>query len=566
MKPQGILAVTITSVLALAGCNSSDDSSTESSTLPQTSTVEYRAIDGYLGNALVAVDYNANGVIDGGEEKGRTDSSGTITLSESDLNYDVIVQVIAGETTDSDLDGGLVSETRELVAKSGTQQITPFTTLAYLRGMDLESLANELNIDYEQITSDFVANSHHRAHALNRSLHQLLGASLADSNKIHETIFNNAIRIKEHLDSFDLDDDLVDVVVVIDADDNLSVSTPNVATGGDFNLPALSQKWEQKDYTDINWTAAYGYQEFHPCYPVLWDDRLLVGNCYGNKYITLDVESGEVLAASPNVESYYFYIDGDYVVLTDRDGATTSYLDKELNSAQPSSSDLKREDDELVLVYPYHHLYRGDDAEIASYVTYNRFAHRNEHVVAGELNYYDPDTGILHKVSSNGVDRQTQYDTKADIVTRVTKIQNDNADLNWSTSEDDVYVDHLVDGIFIVRVDTEYGYISNDFHYYVNGNDIVYLGQFYHGDWYLGADKNHVIHYSTFSYFENPEDLDVTHADHEMRQFSLENGELVNFHTETRDNLPATLYGQLHTELGIFSTSDSYSTVIRLDD
>ncbi|MCQ1061331.1 hypothetical protein LRP52_48535 [Photobacterium sp. ZSDE20] len=148
------LSLCATSVaLILAGCGS-DSGSTGGGESASARTIT--AIDGYLGNAIVCVDRNANQKCDDGEAlDGRTALDGTFTIPAADAGYDVIVKVARGEAKDTD-QIGFVDNTYELLAKSDSDVVTPFTTLAVKAGTTLEVLASELGLDLDVLSGDYI--------------------------------------------------------------------------------------------------------------------------------------------------------------------------------------------------------------------------------------------------------------------------------------------------------------------------------------------------------------------------------------------------------------------------
>ncbi|MCW1891002.1 hypothetical protein OK016_24690 [Vibrio chagasii] len=60
---------------------------------------------------------------------GLTGNAGEILIKKSDSEYDIIIRVIAGQTTDSDI-RTTVNYSKEMISDRGQRTITPFSTLA----------------------------------------------------------------------------------------------------------------------------------------------------------------------------------------------------------------------------------------------------------------------------------------------------------------------------------------------------------------------------------------------------------------------------------------------------
>ncbi|MFA0441779.1 hypothetical protein BCU70_20715 [Vibrio sp. 10N.286.49.C2] len=204
-----ILSSAIFSVLLISGCGGSSDDNNE--TIPgKTITV----IDGYIEKAEICVDRDGDGICGSGESLGFTSSNGKFTIPHSDANYPVIVRSIAGLSIDSDRIGYLTNS-YEMTAQQEDSVVTPFTTLANARGITVEELADELNLNANVISGDYVVAKDDEAtrgyaleaHALARSLVHELPANSADLNgdKLFEsaTAINNAIN--DHLNDSDIE-------------------------------------------------------------------------------------------------------------------------------------------------------------------------------------------------------------------------------------------------------------------------------------------------------------------------------------------------------------------------
>ena len=152
-------------VTGCGGGSSSTDSSGSISSSPEnpsstpdiSSSINIKAIDGYLSEADVYIARNLNSVSAPNELlSDKTDSNGDVSISSEDAKYPVIIRSVAGQTIDVD-SAGYVTETKEMIARAGSEVVTPFTTIAYLQGKDMAQLASELNLSEDLIKGDYVA-------------------------------------------------------------------------------------------------------------------------------------------------------------------------------------------------------------------------------------------------------------------------------------------------------------------------------------------------------------------------------------------------------------------------
>ncbi|WP_413112350.1 hypothetical protein [Thaumasiovibrio sp. DFM-14] len=167
--------------LLLLGCGGSDDPG------PAPTSHKLTAIDGYLINAEVYIDRNNNGVADPDEKLAkRTNENGEIAIATADLNYNVIIRAIAGETRDSDK-GGTVDSNFDLIAPANNPVATPFTTLAHIQDITMEELAAELGYSEKTLSGDYIALKQSepdaaKAHLFARSL----SPSLSDTTELEQ--------------------------------------------------------------------------------------------------------------------------------------------------------------------------------------------------------------------------------------------------------------------------------------------------------------------------------------------------------------------------------------------
>lgn len=127
------------SSVGLVGCGGG------SSDYPEIISLEGKAIDGYLANATVCVDENANFQCDQGEESTTTDGAGNFELLSADEDSLLVL-----ESTENTVDlttGQAVGEGLHLTAPFDATSITPLTTLAV-------SKAQVEGVSYAQAKSD----------------------------------------------------------------------------------------------------------------------------------------------------------------------------------------------------------------------------------------------------------------------------------------------------------------------------------------------------------------------------------------------------------------------------
>nr|WP_198557006.1 hypothetical protein [Enterovibrio nigricans] len=120
---------------ALAGCSDDDTSTgtdTTTPTNPTAASLSGKAADGYLENAEVCLDLNLNKACDSNEPTATTGTNGVFTLDttqESIDSYPIIVNVIAGQTTDTDNPGVALTKGYVLSAPAKSVFVSPISTL-----------------------------------------------------------------------------------------------------------------------------------------------------------------------------------------------------------------------------------------------------------------------------------------------------------------------------------------------------------------------------------------------------------------------------------------------------
>ena len=123
----------IASLSACGGSSSSDDGVTPTPTPTPSVSLQGKAADGYLSNAKVCLDLNANKMCDDDEPSAITGAGGEFTLTgvtqaQIDANP-LLVEVIAGETIDEDAPGVVLTQGYTLSAPAGYTFVSPLTTM-----------------------------------------------------------------------------------------------------------------------------------------------------------------------------------------------------------------------------------------------------------------------------------------------------------------------------------------------------------------------------------------------------------------------------------------------------
>ena len=155
-------------VAALAGCGGGGGGSAPP---PPKVAVSGVAVDGYLSNALAFLDLNGNEKHDADEPSASTNERGLFSLSataEQKASASVVIQAIAGQTTDMDQPGAPLSAGMTLIAPAGKPEVVSPLTTRVADTMRREkktldqakaSVAAELGLSAEVLMQDFVANS-----------------------------------------------------------------------------------------------------------------------------------------------------------------------------------------------------------------------------------------------------------------------------------------------------------------------------------------------------------------------------------------------------------------------
>ena len=138
-------------------------------------------MDGYLHHASICIDRNSNSSCQLDEQLLlKTNELGQIEIDASDAKYPIIAMAIAGTTYDSD-QLTPISQSYSLIAPPNANYITPFTTLAVLNNLSLQSLAERFDINYEAINRDYVKDTQAEsqlAHLIARAITPFLANQL----------------------------------------------------------------------------------------------------------------------------------------------------------------------------------------------------------------------------------------------------------------------------------------------------------------------------------------------------------------------------------------------------
>ncbi|ALU45190.1 hypothetical protein [Pseudoalteromonas rubra] len=294
------------------------------------------AIDGYLVNAIVCDDQNGNQVCDAGEEikiqneKGEelvltTNAQGQAEVSDS---ASVIVKVVAGKTIDTDTNN-TVSKAYTLVAHADTDIVSPFSTLATLKNVDMDTLAAEVNLDAELIKGDFVAakseqtasiaEGSKRIHLVARSVVKLLPEDFSSDENVSEELVKDAVKLVELADQQSLEG-IDDIVIEKNEENDTLVINPLVEQT--FDLKDLLEQGDGFWYmgsTSHMLFSQEGAEQFQ-----VKDGKLIFPQEVPTEYQIVD---GAIVADSD--ESYMFYLSNDLLLGTDKSQGDMIFLSKQ---------------------------------------------------------------------------------------------------------------------------------------------------------------------------------------------------------------------------------------------
>ncbi|WP_439145958.1 hypothetical protein [Vibrio sp.] len=138
-------------LLVLTGCGSDSDSnnSVQNTTLT--------ALDGYLENAQVYVDTNANKNLDSDDELlGLTKTGGKFEMSAVHSDKTLFVKAIAGQTLDTDR--GMVTQDFILASQAGSKVVSPMTNavmdIVVEESLSFEAAQKKVALSFKELTDD----------------------------------------------------------------------------------------------------------------------------------------------------------------------------------------------------------------------------------------------------------------------------------------------------------------------------------------------------------------------------------------------------------------------------
>ncbi|RTZ16888.1 hypothetical protein EJ063_08865 [Vibrio aquaticus] len=270
-------------IISLYGCN---DSIQEDSQV-----VEFTAIDGYLSNAEVFLDFNDNGIADDGEPLGTTDRRGKVSLEldqgTQEGDYRVMVRAIAGVTRDAD--SGLLKKSFSLTAPPGYREITPLSTLVSTQmemGKSEEDAVTEvasmLGVKSQDVMGDFISRRNKDVAFVARNL---INADVIpksplelkeqldtpDSSELTNTNNASIAKIKEVLEDPSLSDQDLDSIVVDDKGQKLEDTDGDQVPDVEDKYPNDPDRWADGsdeiehgslDITAINEARASEYSAY----------------------------------------------------------------------------------------------------------------------------------------------------------------------------------------------------------------------------------------------------------------------------------------------------------------
>ena len=138
IKKKNISAISPLALLTLTACGGGGGTGVTSNP-----SVSGNIVKGPLSNALVFLDYNSNGIMDGTETSVRTDANGGFSISATGPNYTIVA--LTDETT-IDTSSGSVLSGVTLKAPSSATVVTPTTTLMEEGDLTVEEVAAVLNL------------------------------------------------------------------------------------------------------------------------------------------------------------------------------------------------------------------------------------------------------------------------------------------------------------------------------------------------------------------------------------------------------------------------------------
>ena len=153
---QSVRTLSPLSLLVLTACGSGGGTTSVGGGLIGPTSVVGNVVKGPLGNALVFLDYNNDGVQDSGEPSVRTASDGSFTISTSNTNYTIVA--ITDDST-IDASSGSVLSGVTLTAPSTASVITPTTTLMEQGNLTADQVAEVLGLPISEVAAATTASA-----------------------------------------------------------------------------------------------------------------------------------------------------------------------------------------------------------------------------------------------------------------------------------------------------------------------------------------------------------------------------------------------------------------------
>lgn len=142
LKRSQVVYISPLTLVTLSACGG-DSSNVTSVAVAISQTVSGNVVNGPLSSALVFLDLNSNGILDGSETSVRTDINGSFSLSTTSSNYEIVA--LTDDTT-IDTSSGQVLSGVTLKAPSNASMISPTTTLMQEADLTPDQVAEVLGL------------------------------------------------------------------------------------------------------------------------------------------------------------------------------------------------------------------------------------------------------------------------------------------------------------------------------------------------------------------------------------------------------------------------------------
>ena len=172
-----VVALGLSSSIALVGCGGDDNSSSVSA--PSSVLYNVKVIDGYLKNAHVWLDIDGDKQLDANEPAAYSGDGGVAILDVSNITnpeqYSAFAKITVGQTVDEDR-GPVVSDSL-MSAPPGEKEITPLSTLvnieiehntdgteteaelAVIKQAAVAKIAGDFGLQEGDVLSDYIASA-----------------------------------------------------------------------------------------------------------------------------------------------------------------------------------------------------------------------------------------------------------------------------------------------------------------------------------------------------------------------------------------------------------------------